>query len=93
MCDAVTANLTLVNPESDFQRISIQEKLQGSQRPEIRIFIDNYIEKFKDKITYINWNNLWNHECGNVNCSECYNYIKKDQLRLISVGVYVKKTP
>ena len=49
MRDAVTANLILANHESDFQRFSIQEKLQDSQRPNEIIFSDTNIEKIQEE--------------------------------------------
>ena len=60
-----------------FAFLSIQGIWQGSQRPKVRIFSDTNIEKFKDRIANINWNHLLNHECGNINCSEFYNYIEE----------------
>ena len=58
-----------------FAWLSSQDKSLGSQRPKVRIFSDTNIEKIKDKIAVINWSHVLNHECGNINCLEFYNYI------------------
>ena len=60
-----------------FLFLSVQSRGQNNQRPRVRIFSDANIQKFIDKIASVNWGHVLNHQCGNLNCTEFYKYIKR----------------